>query len=121
MTVGARAAPVDLQVLSKRENSAELQEPHRKHPCVGDDGTKFTVGDLAGARERAGARPEEHLILDDVPNAGENRLVQQDVGNFFARKRPGFPERRLRIPGIRHDVRREVVVPARSGVFDEFQ
>ena len=38
-------------------------------------------------REGAHPRSEQNFVLDDVSDAGENRLVEQNVGDFRPRKR----------------------------------
>ena len=78
----AYAAPVDFQIFPQREDPAKLQKPQRKYSCVGNDRPKLSVREASGGKKRAGARAEEDFVLDDVSDAGENRLVKQHVRDF---------------------------------------
>src|SRR6185503_673950 len=68
-------AAVNLEVLSQREHAPQLEEPERERSRVGDDRLQALVGQAPDALERARARPEEHLVLDDVADAGEDALI----------------------------------------------
>lgn len=82
----------------------------REHLSVGDDRAEFLRRYLLHWEERAGARAEQHLILDDVADAGEDRLVEQHVGDLAMRECPELFQRRSRVPSLRHDVGGEVVL-----------
>jgi hypothetical protein len=105
-----RALPVHIEALSEREHFPELEKPMREHLCVGDDGTELLRRYLLHSEERAGSRPEEHLILDDVADAGEDRLIQEHVCDLAMRECPDLFQRGSRIPSIRHDVGGKVVL-----------
>jgi hypothetical protein len=109
-TSWARALPVYIEIFSQREHLPELEKPMGEQLCVGDDRTELSRRDLLHPEEGAGSRPEEDLILDDVPDAGENRLVEEDVRDLGVRECADFFQRGPRIPSIRHDVGGEVVL-----------
>jgi hypothetical protein len=57
---------------------------------VGDDRPELLGWNFLNLQERARPRPEQHLVFNNVPNAGENRLVKEHVGNFNVRKGANF-------------------------------
>src|SRR5690606_1597202 len=68
--------------------------------------------------------PVQHLVLDDVADAGEDLLVQQRVGSQRIGPRAQLAARGRRVPGVGHHVAAPVVVvvegalqePQRGGV-----
>lgn len=119
--IRTRAAAVDFQILPQREDSSKLQKAHRKYAGVSDNRAQLPIRNSSGALKRARPGAEEHFVLDDVAHAGEDRLIQQDIGDFLTRKGTDLPKGRLGIPLARHDVGGEVVVAPRVRVFDKFQ
>src|ERR1051325_514029 len=90
--VRTRAAPVDFQILPQREDSSELQKAHRKYAGVSDNRAQLPIRNSSGVLKRARPGAEEHFVFDDVSHAGEDRLVQQDIGDFLARKGTDLPK-----------------------------
>ena len=87
---------------------------------VGDDGTEFSRRYLLDPQERAGSRSEEHLILDDVADAGEDRLVEQHIRDLGVREGAGLLQSRSRTPLPRHDIGGEVVLAPCVTALDPF-
>ena len=116
----ARAFPIHLQILSEREHFPELEKPMREHLCVGDDGTELLRRYLLHPKERAGSRAKEHLILDDIADAGENCLVEEHVRDLAMGECADLFQRRSRIPSIRHDVGGKVVARPYVSAFQPF-
>jgi hypothetical protein len=116
----AGAFSIHLQVLSEREHFPELEKPMREHLCVGDDRTELFRRYLLHSKERAGPRAKQHLVLDDVADAGEDRLVEQHIRDLAMRECADLFQRGSRIPSIRHDVGSEVVLGPDVGAFYPF-
>jgi hypothetical protein len=110
---------IDLEVLPQREDSAQFQKTEREDAGVGDDGPELGKRDIADFREWADPRAEQHLVFDDVTNARENGLIEQNIRDFGTRKCAHFLERGTRVPLVGHHVRGEVVCPLCVRIFYE--
>jgi hypothetical protein len=100
LTRGTLASAVDLEIPSQREDPTQLEKPERKDSRVLDDGPQRPERERANFRSWIRTRPEQHLILNDVADAGENLLVEKHIRNLRVRELPDSFERRLWIPRV---------------------
>ncbi len=92
----------------------------REHLSIGDDGSEFLWRDFSDSHEGTGSRPEEHFVLNNVADAGEDGLIEQHIGNFRTWKSADLFQCGLRIPSIGHDVGGEVVLALGVWTIDPF-
>jgi hypothetical protein len=97
--------PVPLQhVATLPFEEIEAVVPRLRHQLQ-----QFGVRQGADAAEGMHEDAEQHFVLDDVADAGKDRLVQQRVAGEFRGPGAELRLRRMRIPAGRQDVRRPIV------------
>jgi hypothetical protein len=101
----ADAPPVHLEILAQRENTTQLEKSERKRSCIGNDRPQLAVRYVTHFGERTDPRSEQHFVFDDIADAREDGLIEQDVGDFDPGKCSDLCERSPPIPLIGHDVR----------------
>jgi hypothetical protein len=105
----ADTSPVHLEVLAKLEDAPQFQESKREGAGVRHDRSQLLRGYAAHFSERAHARPEQHFVLDDVSDAGEDGLIEQYVRNLGVWECSHLRQRRAAVPFIRHDIGGKVI------------
>jgi hypothetical protein len=113
------ASPIHLEILPQRENLPQFEKAKRERASISDDAPKFPGGYVLHLDKGTRAGAEQYLVLDDVADAGKNRLVQKNIRNFSARERADLAQRRPRIPLRGHDVRSEIVARPCVTLLDE--
>ena len=117
---GARAPSIHFEILTQSKHSSELQEAEREHPRIGDDLPDPAHRQVLHFCKRTGSCAVQDFVLDDVANAAEDRLVEENVGDLSARIGSDLSHGGSWIPLIRHDIGGEVVAVPGIGVFHEF-
>lgn len=72
---------MDLPVFAQDEALLPFEEVEAVLPCLGDQLTELSRWQIADARLGVDANPEQHLVLDDVADAGEDLLVEQGIAD----------------------------------------
>lgn len=120
MIAGTDAFGVGEPVFSQFECLFPLEEVETIVPGLFDEFREFARGKGADLALGMDAYPEQHFVLDDVADAGEDVLVEECIGGQFFRFRlelfPGF----RRVPRIVHYIGGPVVLCV-DRVFEHLQ
>ena len=102
----ARATSIDFQVLAQSELPPQLEEAEGECARLVGNSSQLGGRESVDFRERAGPRAEQHLVLDDVADAREDALVQQDIGDFLSSVRSHLTKGAAAVPTLREEIGR---------------